>query len=115
MKWSWRLFKVFGIGVYVHVTFLLLLIWAGWSGFAGQHTLGAALAEIGFIVTLFGIVVLHELGHALMAARFGIQARNIVLLPIGGIASIERFPGNPRQEIVIASIPRNVQILIMEK
>lgn len=112
MKWSWRLFKVFGIGVYVHVTFLLLLIWAGWSGFAGQHTLGAALAEIGFIVTLFGIVVLHELGHALTARRFGIATRDITLLPIGGVARLERMPEDPKQELAVALAGPAVNVVL---
>lgn len=102
MKWSWRLFKVFGIGIYVHVTFFLLLVWAGWTGFAGHHTLRAALVEIGFIITLFVIVVLHELGHALTARRFGIATRDITLLPIGGVARLERMPEDPKQELAVA-------------
>ncbi len=102
MKWSWRLFKVAGIGIYVHVTFFLLLIWAGGHAFAAQHRWEDALGDIGFIVTLFLIVVLHELGHALMARRFGIATRDITLLPIGGVARLERMPEDPKQELAVA-------------
>ncbi len=102
MRWSWRLLKVAGIGIYVHITFLLLLLWAGWDGFAEQHRWQGALVSIGFIVTLFVIVVLHELGHALTARRFGIATRDITLLPIGGVARLERMPDDPKQELAVA-------------
>ena len=95
MRWSWRVFKVAGIGVYIHVTFLLLLLWAGWTGFAPRHSWQDALGDIAFILMLFFIVVLHELGHALTARRYGIATKDITLLPIGGVAGWSACPKIP--------------------
>src|SRR5512134_2566818 len=102
MKWSWRLLTVAGIGIYIHVTFLLLLVWAAWEGFSQRHGWVGAAVSVAFIVTLFAVVVLHELGHALSARRFGIATRDITLLPIGGVARLERMPEDPRQELWVA-------------
>jgi Zn-dependent protease len=112
MKWSWRLLTVAGIGVYVHVTFILLLVWAGWMGFAPRHNWGDAFDYIGFILTLFVIVVLHELGHALMARRFGIGTKDITLLPIGGVARLERMPEKPKQELAVALAGPAVNVVL---
>ena len=101
MRWSWRLARIAGIDVRVHATFLLLLAWVGLG--ALQRDGGrAALGAIGFVALVFGIVVLHEYGHALAARRYGIGTRDITLLPIGGVARLERMPREPRQELVVA-------------
>lgn len=112
MKWSWRLATVAGIGVYVHVTFLLLLVWAAWHGYALEHHWLGALASVSFILTLFVIVVLHELGHALTARRFGIPTRDITLLPIGGVARLERMPEDPKQELLVALAGPAVNVVL---
>jgi len=102
VKWSYRIGRIAGIGIYVHATFLILLAWVALGGYQAGGTAAAALRGVISILALFGIVVLHELGHALTARRFGIPTRDITLLPIGGVARLERMPRDPRQELLIA-------------
>jgi Zn-dependent protease/CBS domain-containing protein len=102
MKWSVRLGRILGIDVYMHLTFLLLLAWVGVSHYLPRHDWTEAWSGIVFILMLFAIVVLHELGHALTARRFGIKTRDITLLPIGGVARLERMPEDPKQEFLVA-------------
>jgi Zn-dependent protease/CBS domain-containing protein len=102
MGWSWRIGRIAGIDVYVHPTFLLLLLWVGLGHFFAHNDPAEALYGLVFILALFGIVVLHELGHALMARRYGIRTRDITLLPIGGVARLERIPQDPWQELAVA-------------
>jgi Zn-dependent protease/predicted transcriptional regulator len=97
-----RLGSVRGIDIYVHGTFLILLAWIALSHVMNGHGGAAALEGALFTTVVFGVVVLHELGHALAAARYGIRTRDITLYPIGGVASLERIPENPRQEFVVA-------------
>jgi Zn-dependent protease len=100
--WSIKLGEVRGIELYVHGTFVLLLAWIALSHLLHGHGAAASIEGVVFTATIFGIVVLHELGHALTAARYGIRTRDITLYPIGGVASLERMPDNPRQEFLIA-------------
>mgnify|MGYP001183482542 CR=1 FL=1 len=102
MRWSWKIARLCGIDVYIHGTFLLIVAAAlalPLLGGGGPH---AALASVVFILLAFGCVVLHELGHALMARRFGVRTRDITLYPIGGLARLERIPRNPHEELWIA-------------
>ncbi len=94
--------KIAGIGVYVHATFWLLLIWVGYVRFTARGRWEDAAAGVAFILVLFAIVVMHEFGHALTARRFGVRTRDITLLPIGGVARLERIPEDPKQELLIA-------------
>ncbi|MDF2775670.1 MAG: Peptidase [Geminicoccaceae bacterium] len=102
MRWSWRIGRLAGIDVYVHATFPLLLAWIALSAYQRQQSTAAVVGAIAFILAIFGIVVLHELGHALTARRYGIATRDITLLPIGGVARLERMPREPRQELLVA-------------
>jgi len=112
MKWSLKLRRIAGIDIYVHATFFILIAWIGLSYWLVEGNLAAVISGVGFILALFGCVVLHELGHALTARRFGITTRRITLLPIGGVASLERMPREPYQEILVALAGPAVNIAI---
>ena len=112
MKWSYRLGKVAGIDVNIHVTFTLLIAWVLLMHWLTGQTLGAAVNGLAFVVAIFGCVLLHELGHALAARRFGIGTRDITLLPIGGVARLERMPEKPLQELWVALAGPAVNVLI---
>lgn len=112
MKWSWRLTRLAGIDVYVHATFFILITWIGMSYWLVEGSLAAVISGVGFILALFGCVVLHELGHALTARRYGIRTRHITLLPIGGVAALERMPDDPKQEIAVALAGPAVNLVI---
>ncbi len=102
MKWAWRIGRVLGVDVYVHATFLILLGWVGVTHYLVGHDLRDAFNGLVFIGTVFYIVLLHELGHALAARRYGIRTGDITLLPIGGVARLDRLPEKPAQELVVA-------------
>lgn len=102
MRWSWRIGKLAGIGIYVHATFLLLILFILFMNWRQGKSLETATEGILFILAIFGCIVLHELGHALAARHYGIRTRDITLLPIGGLARLERMPDIPIQELWVA-------------
>jgi Zn-dependent protease len=112
MKWSWKLTRVAGIDVYIHATFFILIAWIGLSYWQVEGSLAAVVKGVSFILALFLCVVLHELGHAMTARHYGIRTSRITLLPIGGVASMERMPEDPRQEIRVALAGPAVNIVI---
>lgn len=106
MHWSYRIFRISGIDVRVHATFLLIVayfafVWGavrepgGWTG---------ALYGVLLVVLLFALVLVHELSHSRVAQHYGIAVKNITLLPIGGVSSMEEIPQDPRKEFVISVV-----------
>lgn len=111
MTWSFPLGRLFGSELRVHATFFLLLAWVAAAAYAEGGT-SAALTNTVFILALFACVIAHEYGHALMARRFGIPTPDITLLPIGGMARMERMPEKPGQEIAVALAGPAVNVVI---
>ena len=112
MKWSWRVGSIAGIALFLHATFLLLLAYVAIDGYRTSGSARSALLGVLFVAAVFLMVLLHELGHALAARRYGIQTRDITLLPIGGIARLERMPRDPREEMIVALAGPAVNVLI---
>lgn len=102
MKGSFKLGRFAGVDAYIHWSFGLLVLWAGYSSWQGAGSWLAILLGIAFLLAQFVSVLLHELGHALVARRYGIRTRHIQLTPLGGVASIEGLGVSPRAEIAIA-------------
>lgn len=109
---SLHLGRWLGIDVHIHVTFLLLLAFVGLSRGLAEGSAVAAWDGVIFFVGLFVCVLLHEYGHALAARRYGIGTRAITLLPIGGVAHLERMPERPGQELVVALAGPAVNVVI---
>jgi Zn-dependent protease/CBS domain-containing protein len=112
MKWSFKLATLHGIEVRMHLTFFLLLGFVALSHWQLGHEPRQIAEALGFVLALFSCVVLHEFGHALTAAHYGCKTRDITLLPIGGVARLERMPEKPRQELWVALAGPAVNVAI---
>ncbi|MBK7943854.1 MAG: site-2 protease family protein [Flavobacteriales bacterium] len=106
------LFTFKGIPVRLHWSFIALPVYIGWSAFNEGLGWGHVGLRLAMVAIVFGCVVLHEFGHALTARRFGVGTRDITLLPIGGVASLERMPEEPRQEFWITVAGPAVNLVI---
>ena len=111
MRWSFSIGRIAGIDVRIHGTFFLLLAWIGFV-FYRQGGMPAAIDGVLFVLLIFLCVVLHEFGHALAARRYGIKTHDITLLPIGGLARLERMPDKPAEEVVVALAGPTVNVVI---
>ena len=112
MRWSVKIARITGIDIYIHVTFLLIVAWVMISKYLPHRSMSDALEGLIFILLAFMCVVLHELGHTTAASWFGIKTRDITLYPIGGVASLERIPEDPKQELVVALAGPAVNVII---
>jgi len=112
MRWAWKIGRLVGIDVYMHATFLLLVGFILVATWVETHDVARTIFAVIFVLIIFGCIVLHELGHALMARRFGFRTRDIVLLPIGGVSRLERMPEDPHQELLVAVAGPAVNVLI---
>lgn len=112
MRWSWKIGKLAGINVYMHATFVLLILFILIAYWTQEHSVAMAVSGVAFVLVIFGCIVLHELGHALTARKYGIQTRDIILLPIGGVARLERMPDDPHQELLVALAGPAVNVVI---
>ena len=111
MRWSYKVARVAGIDVKIHVTFLVVLAWFGLMYYRESGVQGA-IVGVGFTLLLFLCVLLHEFGHAFAARVYGIRTPDITLLPIGGVARLERMPDKPVQELVVAIAGPAVNVVI---
>ena len=112
MRGAYKLARIAGIDVKVHWTFLILLGWFFFSYYRETQQVESGLYGIGFVLAVFACVVAHEYGHALTARRYGVRTRDITLLPIGGLAALERIPEKPREELVVALMGPAVNLVI---
>jgi len=112
MKYSLYLGKVSDIKISVHWTFLILILWIVISNARSGSGIVEILWSVGFVLTIFACVILHELGHALAAKRYKINTLDITILPIGGIAQLESMPEKPKEELVVAIAGPIVNLII---
>jgi stage IV sporulation protein FB len=101
MGWTITIGRVAGTEIKVHLTFFILVAFWALAGYQAGGP-GGAVAACLLLFALFACVVFHEFGHILMAGRFGVRTPDVILLPIGGVARLERIPDEPRQELLIA-------------
>jgi len=113
MKGSLFIGRYAGIGVFIHWTFSILIIWFVGSGIVKGLSTYQILWTILFVLSVFACVTLHEFGHALAARRYGIKTKHITLLPIGGVAQLESMPESPKQELIVAIAGPAVNFVIV--
>jgi Zn-dependent protease/CBS domain-containing protein len=111
MSWSINIGRIAGTEVRIHVTFLLFLGWiflASWYSGGSQ----AAWSGLAFMLLLFTCVLAHEFGHIFTARAFGVATPDVTLLPIGGVARLERIPEKPTEELLVALAGPAVNVVI---
>ncbi|MDH4090900.1 MAG: site-2 protease family protein [Cyclobacteriaceae bacterium] len=112
MKGSFKLGNIAGIGIFIHWTFSILIAFIIFSNYRQGQSAIQILWSVLFVISIFITVFLHELGHALAAKRYNINTKDITLLPIGGLARLERIPEKPSEELVVAIAGPTVNIAL---
>lgn len=102
MKGAFKLGKIAGIGLFIHWTFSLLILFIVYINHKNGQNTTQIMWSVLFILSIFITVLLHELGHALAAKKFNIVTKDITLLPIGGLARLETLPEKPSEELIVA-------------
>ena len=111
MSWSVNIGSIAGTAVRIHITFLLFLVWifgAGWAQGGAEDAVNSLI----FVVLLFACVLAHEFGHIFTARAFGVATPDVTLLPIGGVARLERIPEKPSEEFLVAIAGPLVNVVI---
>jgi len=111
MGWSVNIGRIAGTAVRIHITFVLFL---GWIFIASWYSGGpqAAWSGLAFMILLFACVLAHEFGHIFTARAFGVSTPDVTLLPIGGVARLERIPEKPSEELLVALAGPAVNVVI---
>jgi Zn-dependent protease len=112
VRYALKIGRFFGISVFVHWTFILVPLWVLFNGLTTGLSWLAIAVQVGLSLAVFACVLLHEYGHALTARQFGVQTRDIILLPIGGVARLESMPREPLSELIIAIAGPAVNVVI---
>jgi len=111
MQWSLTIGRIAGTAIRIHVTFLLFLLWIAITDYRSGG-FEAAKSSVVFVLLIFACVVAHEFGHILTARKFGVKTPEVTLLPIGGVANMERIPEDPWQELLVAIAGPMVNVVI---
>ena len=111
MGWSLNIGSIAGTAVRIHITFLLFLVWIFGASYAAGGS-DAAWTGLLFLVLIFACVLAHEFGHIFTARAFGVATPDVTLLPIGGVARLERIPEKPMEEFLIAVAGPMVNVVI---
>jgi Zn-dependent protease/CBS domain-containing protein len=120
MPGSLRIGKIFGIDIYIHISWVIIIVLLTWSLAVGLFPAlyhGASIITywiLGFIaaVLLFASVLLHELAHSIVARARGLSVKNITLFFFGGVSNIEKEPGSPGAEFQMAVVGPLTSFLI---
>lgn len=112
MRGALKIFTAFGIPVFIHWTFGFIFVFILWNAQSEGMTTMETLTNTALFMSLFACVLLHEYGHALAARRYGVKTQDIVLMPIGGVARLEKMPDKPMQEFVVAIAGPMVNVVI---
>lgn len=113
MKGAWRMVSIAGVDISVHWSFSFVILWILLQSAFENRTLQNTLLTLGGTMLIFACVLLHEIGHALMAVSLKLRVKNIVLLPFGGLAQIQSVPEKPLVEFLVASAGPLVNLVIV--